>query len=239
MEGYDRDTPADVHHLDRRADSRHDNVKLAVDLYSYCLKAALCGVMSPDLCRRGHRRLDYADQLARRFDRGVFSLAYNVGGDLRRESLLAVFVKYSLELALRISVHDVIRRHSGAAVHSHIERSICHIGKSALGSVELVGRNSKIKQDSVYFIYSEGCTYLCNICKVVAGKQHPVAKRLEPFARSPDRRFVLIYRDQRALGKPFGNQIRVIAAPCRTVDDRSSRTNVKPLYTLAGHDRAM
>ena len=124
VEGDDRDSAARSHMCDRAFDSGDDHVKLCINLYSDCLKASLCGMMSTLSRRARNCILDNIRKLCGAFDRFSLACSYYCRRYLRCKSLLAVLKKYSLENLLGIGIHNGIGVELPSVVHSHIERRI-------------------------------------------------------------------------------------------------------------------
>jgi len=73
----------------------------------------------------------------------------NRSGDPAGAGFLTVFEENPHDVRLRPLVHDVRRGARTGRPHAHVERALAHERKSALGGVELAGRNPEIHQQAV------------------------------------------------------------------------------------------
>ena len=107
-------------------------------------------------------------------------------------ALLAEITQDSRKLDFIPVVNDGVCRESARVIHAHVQRSIIHIRKAALGLVKLRRRYAEVKQHPVHRGYPEFIEYLRNIAEVPVNKRHFIGILRKTLAGAPDGAFVAV-----------------------------------------------
>ena len=174
------------------------NRQLLIDLDANRLKDPLRGM--PALCahRLRHSTIDDGDKLARCLNGTGFSRLLNKCGNALCPSFLTVCVKDLRKFLCAVFVDNGIGTAHSTTIHTHIERRILHIGKTALRRVNLRGRDPKIEEDTVHLIHTFAGENRREVAEVITYKRHLTHGIRKTLLRCRNRNFVLIDADETA-----------------------------------------
>ena len=149
MESNDAHSSFRVKQTDVSPDRGVQPFQFPVHFDADCLKSTLRRISEFPAVRSGYAVFDNFCQLPRRRYRRLFSFFDDVFRDVSRKSFVAVRKNDFLQFFFVVSVHHVVRRKRLASVHSHIERRVFHIRKSAFRDVDLITRHAKVGKYAV------------------------------------------------------------------------------------------
>ena len=159
----------------------------------------------------------------------------NAACDSVRITLFAVLADYLCKPLLRIAVYNVISRQSLALVHAHVERRVFHVRKSALGIVNLIGRNTEVYGRSARAHSPEYMFYFAEIAVFIKITLSLYACSLRDAASIASR------SRSSAISRPSSSFSTISAAcpppPTGTIDVNTVGVDVKPGDTFFGHYR--
>ena len=134
--------------------------------------------MSPVLLHlHGNRGTHDLDELPSRLDSFLFPFRNNVLGNIGCEFFLAIIPQDTKEFLLTCPVDNVSCRSGLSAIHAHVERRVCHIGKTAVSRVKLIGGNAQIQNDAVHRSHSQTPDNFRHLTVVTAHNMHAVIFR--------------------------------------------------------------
>ena len=180
------------------------------------------------LCLARHRALDDIDQLERGLDRFLFALALDRRSDQRRIALFAVFKQDAADLLPAPAVDHVVRGQLLRPVHAHVERRVLHVGKAALGMVQLRRGYAEVEQDAVRARKAEAFEHLVDLAEVALDRGHPLPDILQADLGVFKRLVVPVDADQpAAIMQTLRNAERMSGTAGRRVDINAVRFDLK------------
>ena len=241
VEGDDRDAPARLQVMHRRAERLLEDAELVVDLDADGLEDALRRMAAGRLAHRlRHRLADDVDELARPLDGLYGALPDDELRDAAPPALLAVIVEDAVELLLAVRLDDIVRRELRLRIHAHVERRIVHIREAALRRVDLVRRDTEVKDDAV----DERCPLrledLLEMREIAVHDVDVALDVLEALFRRRDGLLILIDADNAALRREqFRDAMGMASASQSTVDIDPFFICHETLDRLLQHDADM
>ena len=223
-----REPPARTKCVYRIAERVRQDRQLLIDLDANRLKNPLCGMPSFCAHRLRHGTVDDGDEFARCRNGTGFARLLNKRGNALCPSFLTVCVKDLRKFLCAVFVDNGIGTARSATIHTHIERRVLHIGKTALRRVNLRRRDAKIKEDAVHLNHTFAGENRREAAEVIAYKRHLTRCIRETLLCCCNRNFVLIDADETAFRRKLPcNPPRVPCPAKRAVHIDTVRTHRK------------
>ena len=128
---------------------------------------------------------------------------------------------------------------AGAAVHAHVQRGVRHIGKAALGLVQLGRGHAEVEEHPVHALDAEGVQDRGGVGEVAVHKRHFLPKRRKTPSGPLDGRLIPVDADEAARGEPGGDLKGMSAHSERPVEIDPVRSDIQILYTFVQQDGDM
>ena len=156
----------------------------------------------------------------------------NIPGDTFGALVLPVIPNQTVQLTLRILVHNLPGRQSLPSVHAHVQGSVKPVGKPSLPVVKLIGRDSQIQKDAVHFLHTLLLQSPPHIAVILPDHGHKIPKWGQPGSRRRNRIPVLVNSIEMPGSKPPAHLTGMSSAPQGAVHIYSIRLHLQRLHRL-------
>jgi hypothetical protein len=161
-----------------------------------------------------------------------FALAHDEPRYAPRAALFSVFKDQVGQLALGKCVDQIGRRYGLGSVHAHVERRFLDETESALGPVELQGRDAQVRKHPANIAGSQSVEHHRQLSEICVNRLKPVVKELQSLARNFNRLSVSIYPDHLRAGRGFEYRFCVPAHPECAINEQAALMGAKPAGDL-------
>ena len=139
-----------------------------------------------------------------------------------------------VKLHLGIFIDNGLCRQRLASVHAHVQLSIIFIGKTSLHCIQLIRRNSQVKENTVHLVHTQFIQYSRHIHIIVShnGGTTALCIFLQMCTCSCNGCIVLVNADMTSGGKSFTDLAGMSAAAQGSVHIDAIGSDVKSFYCL-------
>ena len=146
--------------------------------------------LHPDLCR--NCSLDNLYQLSCGLDWFLLSCLYNMFGNIFCKFIFSVITDDPVQLHLAVTVYNIFRCFILPLIHPHVKRRIFPVSKPSVRFIQLIGRHSQIKNNSVYSGNTSGFQLLHHLAVIASDNRHFLPETRKPFPCCLNCRCILV-----------------------------------------------